>query len=103
MVNHPTNEEGMDKSATVRAKDLVPATRQWVANVLHIDLADDDELTLAVHRAAEAHQTSQRTQAHQRLLAILAKLDEKTSSVPDDEVEEAIEEAMQFVRSHPAD
>jgi hypothetical protein len=103
MVNHPDNEGELMKSATIKAKDLAPAVRQRVAMVLHVDLADDDELTLALLRAAEVQRSTHRTEARQRLLAVLAKMDEKTRDVPEQEIEEAIEEAMQFVRSHPDD
>ncbi len=39
-----------ERSATIRAKDLPQAERQWVAAVLHVDLADDDEFTIALRR-----------------------------------------------------
>ena len=89
----------MNKSTTVRAGDIVPEARQWVAGVLHVNLADDDELTLAVHRKADADSEEQRAAARHRLLGVLAKIDEKTCAVPDAEMDHAIAEAMQFVRS----
>lgn len=91
----------MEASATVKAEDIAPAARQWVASVLHVDLSDGDELTLAVRRAAEDERSTRRTNARNRLLALLAKMDEKARDVPDEEMDQAIEEAMQFVRSSP--
>ncbi len=89
----------MDKSTTVKAADILPEARQWVAGVLHVHLADDDELTLALHRKAEDERAGRRDAARHRLLGLLAKLDEKTRDVPDAEMDRAIDEAMQFVRS----
>lgn len=89
----------MDKSKTVKAADILPAARQWVAGVLHVNLADDDELTLALHRKAEDDPEERRTAARHRLLGVLAKMDEKTRDVPDAEMDQAIEAALQFVRS----
>lgn len=90
----------MDASAIVKAGDMDPAARQWVASVLHVDLSDGDELTLALRRADD-ERAMRRAKARERLLALLTKIDEKMRNVPDDEMDEAIEEAMQFVRSSP--
>ena len=90
----------MDASAIAKAGDIAPAARQWVASVLHVDLNDGDELTLALRRAND-ERAARRANARSRLLALLAKMDKKTRDVPDDEMEQAIEEAMQFVRSSP--
>ncbi len=89
----------MDKSMTVKAADILPEARQWVAGVLHVNLADDDELTLALHRKEADDREERRTAARHRLLGVLAKMDTKTHDVPDAEMDQAIEEAMQFVRS----
>src|SRR5271170_4979026 len=94
--NHEAN---MDKSTTIKAADIVPEARQWVASVLQVHLTDDDQLTLALHRDVESEQAGRRDAARNRLMGILAKMDEKTRDVPDAEMEQAIEEAMQFVRS----
>lgn len=91
----------METSATIKAQDIDPAARQWVTRVLHIELSDGDELTIAVHRAAEDQRLTERANARAGLLALLAKMDEKTRDVSDEEMDQAIEEAMQFVRSSP--
>ena len=93
----------MEKSTTVKAGDILPEARQWVAGVLDVHLDDNDELTLALHRPADDRQTIQRDAARNRLLGILAKMDEKTRNVPDAEMEGAIDEAMQFVRSRASE
>ena len=89
----------MDKSATVKAVDMLPEARQWVAGVLHVNLTDDDELTLGLRRKAADERDERREAARHRLLGILAKMDEKSRAVSDAEMEVAIEEAMQFVRT----
>ncbi|HEX3659510.1 MAG TPA: hypothetical protein VHV55_27230 [Pirellulales bacterium] len=101
MTNDSTHHNGSDWSATIKAEDIAPAAREWVASVLHIDLSAGDELTLALRRAGEDEQTSQRADVRKHLLALLAQMDEKTSGVPDAEMDEAIEEAMRSVRSPP--
>jgi alkylation response protein AidB-like acyl-CoA dehydrogenase len=99
MANPSRQDSDMDKSMTVKAGDILPEARQWVAGVLHVNLADDDELTLALHRKAENEREEQRAAARHRLLGVLAKMDSKTRDVPDAEMDQAIDEAMQFVRS----
>jgi len=89
----------MEKSTTVKAADIAPAARQWLASLLDIDLIDGDELTLALHRAVEGERSVRQANARKRLLALLAETDEKTRDVPDAEMDNAIDEAMQFVRS----
>jgi hypothetical protein len=38
----------MERSATIKANDLPPAERRWIAAVLQVDLADEDEFTTMV-------------------------------------------------------
>lgn len=88
----------MDKSMTIKAGDIHPDARQWVAGVLHVNLADDDELTLELHRKAESRRDERREAARRRLLGALARMDDKSHDVSNAEMEGAIEEAMRFVR-----
>jgi len=88
----------MEASAILRAEDIAPAAREWVASVLHVDLCDGDQLTLALRRAADDERATRRAIVRKRLLTLLAKMDEKTRDVPDEGMDNAIEEAMQFVR-----
>lgn len=90
----------MEASAIVKAGSIAPAARQWVSSVLHVDLNDGDELVLAVRRADD-ERAMRRDDARRRLLGLLAKIDQRTRDVSDEEMEKAIEEAMQFVRSSP--
>ncbi|HEY5315236.1 MAG TPA: hypothetical protein VIK18_22080 [Pirellulales bacterium] len=97
MTNDSTYHEGSDRSATIKAEDIAPAAREWVASVLQIDLSAGDELTLALRRAGLDEQTSRRADARKQLLALLAQMDEKTRGVADAEMDEAIEEAMRSI------
>ena len=99
MTNDSSYHDGAELSATVKAEDIAPAARAWVASVLQIDLSEGDELTLALHRAREIEESTRRVNARQQLLALLAQIDEKTRPVPDAEMDAAIAEAMRFVRS----
>lgn len=103
MATYINDPASMDKSTTVKAVDMLPAARAWAAGALHVDLADDDELTLALHRKAEGEREEQRAAARQRLLALLGKMDEKTRDLSDDDMDRTIEEALQFVRSSPGE
>lgn len=98
MVNHPRHDGQSQASAVLKAGDVEPAVRQWAASILHVDLNDADELTLGLRRAADERAT-RREAARTRLLALLERIDENTRDVLDEEMEQAIEEAMQFVRS----
>lgn len=91
----------MNASMTVKAENIAPAARQWVASVLHVDLSDGDEVTLALRRPTDNERSKRRANARQRLLALLAKIDETARDASDEEVDKAIEEAMQFVRTSP--
>ncbi len=91
----------MEKTATVRAKDLDPAAKRWLGVVLDVPVSDADELTVTLHRPSE--DADRRARARERLLAVMHGIGERVKDVPDDEVNAAIDEAMQFVRSHPAD
>ncbi len=44
----------MEKTAILRAGELAPATRAWLASVLHVDLQDSDDLELTVRRAIQS-------------------------------------------------
>ena len=98
-MNQRNQESEHAASAVLKAGDVEPAVRQWAASVLHVDLSDTDELTLGLRRAADHKRSARREAARQRLLALLARIDETTRDVPDEEMEKAIEEGMEFVRS----
>jgi hypothetical protein len=91
-------EQIIDKLPSIKAGELNPSARQRVANLLHVDLTDSDELVVTLRRAVQAPADDQRVAARERLLQFLHQLDERSPDVPDTEIEAAVDEAMQFVR-----
>ena len=90
----------MERSATVKAKDLPPAERQWVAAVLRVDLTDDAEFTLILRRPVIRVPTSeQRAAAREGLHQVLARFDERMKDVPEAEIDAAIDEAFDHLHS----
>lgn len=98
-MKQPNYEPEGEVSAVLKAADIEPAIRQWAASVLHVDLSDTDELRLGLRRVADSERPARREAARRRLLALLATIDERMRDVPDEAMEKAIEEGMQFVRS----
>jgi hypothetical protein len=87
----------MEMTATVSARDMAPAARDWIAGVLHVELADSDECTLTLRRSAvAAHE--QRLQAWSTIRRILAKAADNLKQVPEAEFDDALDEAVRTVR-----
>ncbi len=97
----PARDAPMEKSATLKAKDLAPAAREWIMSVLHIDVTDDDEFTLSVHRPLHVPTPEQRIAARTNLFAVLDRIAERTKDVPEAEIAAAIGEAMTHIRTQP--
>ena len=93
----------MEKSATVKARDLPSTARNWLGSVLHVDLSDGDECTVTVRRPPTVPELEQREAARGRLLGLMKRVGERNAAVPDSEIDDAIEEAMEFVRRRPID
>ena len=89
----------MEKTAILKAKDITPAAREWLKDVLHVDLAEGDEFTVTLRRSVRVPTPEERNAARADLLQVLKKMDEKTQQVPDEEMEVAIEEAVRQTRS----
>jgi hypothetical protein len=91
-------EHSMGNLPSIKAAELNPSARQRVANLLHVDLTDSDELIVTLRRAVQTPADGQREAARERLLQYLNRLDERLPDVPEEEMEAAIDEAMQFIR-----
>jgi len=89
----------MEKTAILRAGELAPATRAWLASVLHVDLEDSDDLELTVRRAVQVRTPTERDAARRRLGNVLAAVGDRMQDVPQDEIEAAIGEAIEQARS----
>jgi hypothetical protein len=89
----------MERSATIKAKELSTGERQWIATVLHVDLREDDEFTLTLRRLVRTPSPEQRAAARQGLLEVLDRIGERMKDVPEEEIDAAIGEAMEHVRA----
>lgn len=89
----------MEPTATIKAGELSLPARQRLTGILHVQLSDADELVVALRRSTESSAPDKRVAARQRLVNLLHRLDENQSqAIPNEEIEAAIDEAMQFVR-----
>ena len=91
----------MEKTATVKANDLPTPARDWLGEVLNLDLADSDVFTVTVHRPAPDPASLSREVARERLLELMKRIGDRTENVPDAEIDEAINEAMHFACRTP--
>lgn len=90
----------MQNSITLKAKDVAPAAREWLASILQVDLTDDDEFTLKLHRPVRVPTPEQRATARQGLFEVLGRLAQRTMDVPEEEIDAAVHDAMEHVRLH---
>lgn len=103
METRPSEETAMQKTATVRAGDLSPTLREWVRDLLHTEPTDTAELTITLRQSGSESTPEQRAAARERLLEMMRTVGERTKDIPQAEINAAVDEAMQFVRSHPTD
>jgi hypothetical protein len=96
-------ETAMERTATVRATDLSPTLREWVRDLLHTEPTDAAELTVTLRQPGAEPTPEQRTAARKRLLEVMQAIGDRTKDIPQGEIDAAVDEAMQFVRSHPTD
>jgi len=90
----------MDRSATIKAGDLSDGQRQWLATVLRVDVREDDEFTVTLHRPVIRVPTpEQRAAAGDGLLAVLGEFHERMQGIPEEEIDEAINETFRDIRS----
>lgn len=67
-------EQTIGNLPSIKAAELNPSARQRVANLLHVDLTDSDELVVTLRRAVQAPADDQRAAARERLLQFLNRL-----------------------------
>lgn len=81
-----------------RARDLDPAARAWVASLFGHDIPDDQEISVALGALKHVPTAEERRAANERLDQLLAEIHQRVKDVPEEEMEEALDEAMQHVR-----
>jgi hypothetical protein len=93
----------MERTATVRGSDLPPALRAWVRDLFHTEPTDAAELSVILRQPGNALTPDPRIAARQRLLGLMGRFAERTKDVPQAALDEAVEEAMRFVRGQATD
>lgn len=98
--SQPPEASPVERSATIKAKDLPPAERKWIAAVLHVDLADEDEFTVSLHRpVVRVPDPKEREAAREGLRAVLGQFHEQMKDEPEEEVAAAIDDTFRDIRS----
>ena len=103
METRRSEEAATERTATVRAGDLTPILRQWVRDLLHTEPTDTAELTVTLRQSEGESTPEERAAARKRLLELMRTVGERTKDIPQVEIDAAVDEAMQFVRSQPTD
>ena len=81
-----------------RATELRPQTRAAVEAELGRSLADDEQVSIMAFVPHEAPAGEARQDAVRRLKEHLSQVDQKLQGIPGQEIEEALNEALQAVR-----
>jgi hypothetical protein len=98
--NQSTGASPMERSATLKAKDLRPAEREWIAAVLQLELSDEDEFTVSVRRpVVRIPDPKEQEEAREGLRKILGAFHERMKNEPEEEVAAAIDDAFEALRS----
>jgi hypothetical protein len=80
------------------ARDLAPPVKAAIENLLGRPLQDDEQVSVQVYRRHEAPQGEARREAARRLEEHLDRMAGKARDVSRDEMEAAIDEALDQVR-----
>jgi hypothetical protein len=91
-------ETPMEPIAVRHARDLDRSAREWLQRLFGRPLRDDEDVTIVLSAPHPAPLVSERRAAFQRMEKILDRAAENMRDVPDDEFEEAANEAMRHVR-----
>ena len=84
--------------AVRHAKDLDIPAREWLQRLFGRPLRDDEDVTIVLSASHPVPTAADRRAALQRMENILDRAAENMRDVPDDEFEEAADEAMRRVR-----
>ncbi|SPF52515.1 hypothetical protein SBA4_510004 [Candidatus Sulfopaludibacter sp. SbA4] len=93
----------MQKTAAHYARDLSPELRRAAEALLGQALDEDETVTLRASKGfivKEATAGKARDEAFQQLFEQMDKISERVKEVPEEELNELIDEAVAHVRSH---
>lgn len=91
----------MHNSALRKAGDLTPPVRAAFESVLGRHLGDDETVSINAYSRRAAPTGAAREAAYQRLLQFGDQLAQRVRNVPEQEIDSAIDEAVESVRRHP--
>lgn len=80
-----------------KAKDLDKSVRIWVCSLFGRELADDEQVSVALPNAS-GQVVADCAQARRQLLQSMDRLAERFQDVPDDQLDGALDEAMKAAR-----
>lgn len=100
---HP-KKAPISNSVVRKAKDLDKSVRNWLRSLFGRDLADDEQVSIALPKADE-QVVEDRAQVRRQLLESMDRLGERFQNVPDEQLMSVLDEAMNAVRPgfQPAD
>ena len=88
----------MQNVAMSWARDLSAPVKAAIENLLGRPLQDDEQVSLRVYRRHEAPRGEARRETARRLEEHFDRMECKTKDVPQNEIEAAIDEALEQVR-----
>jgi hypothetical protein len=80
------------------ARDLSPDARQVVEQLLGRQLAEDEQISILAYKLHEPATADDKQAALDTLRKYWSRMDEKTKDIPEEEMDEILDEAMRSVR-----
>lgn len=90
----------MQNTAVHRASDLPREVKAAVEQLLGRPIGADEEISIAAVPPQKISPSEPRATIAQRLEAFLDRRDQKVRNIPDEEIDTAIDAAVNFVRHH---
>lgn len=81
-----------------KVKDLDKSVRLWVCSLFGRELADDEQISVALPETAGQPVSEGRAQARRQLLESMDRLSQRFQDVPEERLEAALDGAMKAVR-----
>ena len=94
----------MESTVFCNASELSPEQRQALGSLLGHDLENDEWITVQTSKSriiSRALTGPAGEEAYRKMIARIDETASRASGVPEAEIDDAIEEALAYVRSHP--
>ncbi|HLI85779.1 MAG TPA: hypothetical protein VKV17_17830 [Bryobacteraceae bacterium] len=92
----------MRNNALCKAGELTPPIREAFESVLGRRLGDDEAVSIHAYPPRPAPTGQERADAYRRLLEAGEKFAQRVKNVPEQEIDAAVDEAVDYVHRHPA-